>query len=145
MHRTFLFLAIVLGLLAAPAMADGSFVKIGDIKGTATEPQHQGWIQIGTWGSGTASGGVWLFGSAKPTFWFEKRNDTASAALQRALQEKTFYDRVLFDVSIKGDILRTTFFSVRVIAVETHGPVEKITLQFKNQTDQSVNSGASQH
>ena len=32
-HRLTAFAFIVLGLLIAPAFADGSFVKIGDIKG----------------------------------------------------------------------------------------------------------------
>jgi hypothetical protein len=134
-HRLAAFAFIVLGYLIAPAFADGSFVKIADINGAATESQHQGWMPVGLWGTDTRSG-RWFWSSPKSVFWFETTGDRA--ALEKALQNKTFYDRVLFDVSIKGNILRTTFTAVRVIAVEQQGKAEKITLQFKKQTDQSI-------
>ena len=134
-HRLAAFAFIVLSCLIAPAFADGSFVKIGDIKGVATESQHQGWIPVGLWGTDTRSG-RWFWSSPKSMFWFETTG--ARTALEKALQNKTFYDKVLFDVSIRGNVLRTTFTAVRVIAVEQQGKVEKITLQFKKQTDQSV-------
>jgi hypothetical protein len=135
-YRLAAFAFIILSCLIAPAFADGSFVRIGDIKGAATESQHQGWIPVGLWGTDTRSG-RWFWSSPKSVFWFETSGDRA--ALETALQNKTFYDRVLFDVSIKGNVLRTTFTAVRVIAVEQQGKVEKITLQFKKQTDQTVN------
>ncbi len=134
-HHLTAFAFIVFGLLIAPALADGSFVKIGDIKGGAAESQHQGWIQVGLWGTETRSG-RWFWSSPTSVFWFEMTSDRA--ALDKALQTKTFYDRVVFDVSIRGDILRTTFSAVRVIAVEQVGKGEKVTLQFKQQTDQRV-------
>jgi hypothetical protein len=134
-HRFAAFAFVILACLIAPAFADGSFVKIGDIKGTATETQHQGWIQVNLWGTETRSG-RWFWSSPTNAFWFETTGSTA--ALEKALAEKTFYDRVVFDVSIKSQILRTTFTAVRVIAVDRHGKVQKITLQFKKQTDQQV-------
>jgi hypothetical protein len=134
-HRFAAFAFIVLSCLIAPAFADGSFVRIGEINGTAAESQHQGWIPVGLWGTETRSG-RWFWSSPKSVFWFETGGD--HAALEKALQNKTFYDKVLFDVSIRGNVLRTTFTAVRVIAVEQQGKVEKITLQFKKQTDQSI-------
>jgi hypothetical protein len=133
-HRLAAF-AFILSTLVAPAFADGSFVKIGDIKGAATESQHNGWIQAGLWGTDTRSG-RWLWSKPVNVFWFEMAGD--HAALDKAVQAKTFYDRVLFDVSIRGDILRTTFSNVRVIAVDQTGKVGKVTLQFKKQSDQRV-------
>lgn len=134
-HRLAAFALVAAAFLVAPAFADGSFVKIGAIKGTATEAQHQGWTQIGTWGTETRSG-KWFWSSPRQVFWFEMAGD--HAALEKALTEKTFYDRVLFDVSIKGEILRTTFTAVRVEGVEHQGKVAKVTLQFKKQSDQRV-------
>lgn len=133
-HRLAAFAFVAL-CLAAPAFADGSFVKIGAIKGSATELQHQGWIAIGLWGTDTRSG-RWFWSSPTKVFWFEMTGD--HAALDKAVADKTFFDRILFDVSIKGEVLRTTFTAVRVIGAEQHGTVEKITLQFKSQTDQRV-------
>jgi hypothetical protein len=127
--------AFITACLAAPAFADGSFVRIGTINGGAVEAQHQGWIQVGTWGIDTRSG-KWFWSSPKQVFWFETTGDRR--ALDKAQAEKTFYDRVLFDVSIKGQILRTTFTAVRVESVEQQGKVAKVTLQFKKQTDQQV-------
>lgn len=137
MHRFFLCAAVALGLLTAPALADGNFVRFDNIQGSATEAQHQGWIQTGQWGTDQKKG-FWLFSSPKCQFWFEKKADASSSALQRALQNKTFFERVLFDVSIKGTVLRTTFHAVRIVAVETVGGTEKITLQFKSQTDRQI-------
>lgn len=134
-HRLAAFAFIVMSSLFAPAFADGSFVKIGDIRGAASESQHQGWIPVGLWGTETRSG-RWFWSGSTSIFWFEMTGD--HAALEKALQNKTFYDRVLFDVSIKGDVLRTTFTAVRVVAVEQQGKVEKITLQFKKESDQRV-------
>ncbi len=134
-HRFAAFAFIVLSCLIAPAFADGSFVRIGDIKGAAAESQHQGWIPVGVWGIETRSG-RWFWSSPTSVFWFETTADRT--ALETALQNKTFYDHVLFDVSIKGNVLRTTFTAVRVIAVDQQGKAEKITLQFKKQTDQSI-------
>jgi hypothetical protein len=133
-HR-FAAFAFILSMLVAPAFADGSFVKIGDIKGAATEAQHYGWIQTGLWGTETRSG-RWFWSKPTNVFWFEMTGDRV--ALEKALQNKTFYDRVLFDVSIHSNTLRTTFSAVRVIAVEQTGKVGKVTLQFKKQTDQRV-------
>jgi type VI protein secretion system component Hcp len=124
-----------MSILAAPAFADGSFVKIGDINGGATEAQHNGWIQVGLWGTDTRSG-RWFWSKPTNVFWFEMAGK--QAALEKAVQNKTFYERVLFDVSIRGETLRTTFSNVRVIAVEPKGKVGKITLQYKRQTDQRV-------
>ena len=137
MSRYFLYAAVALGLLTAPALADGNFMKFGNIRGSATEIQHQGWVEAGQWGSETKSG-FWFFSHPTAMFWFEKRNDAASAPIQKAMQDKTYFDRVLFDVSIKGNILRTTFQGVRIVGVETHGRTEKITLQFKSQSDQQI-------
>lgn len=134
-HRFAAFAFLVLGLFAVPAFADGSFVKIGDIKGTATESQHFGWIPAGVWGT-EARPGKWFWSKPVNVFWFETGAD--NVAIQKAITEKAFYDRVLFDVSIKGDVLRTTFSDVRIIADEPSGKIRKITLQFKRQTDQRV-------
>ena len=136
--RTRLFAAfafLATAFLVAPAFADGSFVKIGAIKGTATEAQHQGWTQIGTWGTETRSV-KWFWSSPRQVFWFEMAGD--HTALEKALADKTFYDRVLFDVSIKGEILRTTFTAVRVESVDHQNKIVKVTLQFKKQTDQQI-------
>lgn len=137
MSRFFLCAAVALGLLTAPALADGNFVKFGNIRGTATELQHQGWVEVGQWGC-ESKGGAWIFSSPTTTFWFEKRVDASSAPIQKALQDKAYFDRILFDVSIKGNTLRTTFQGVHVVAVEAHGRTEKITLQFKSQSDQQI-------
>jgi len=137
MNRFFLYAAVAIGLLTAPALADGNFVKFGNIRGYATELQHQGWIEAGQWGSETKNG-FWIFSTPTSMFWFDKHVDAASGPLQKALQDKTWFDRVVFDVSIRGNILRTTFQGVRVIAVESHGRNEKITLQFKSQSDQQI-------
>lgn len=134
-HRLAAFAFLVLGLFAVPAFADGSFVKIGDIKGAAAEPQHPGWIQVGLWGTETRSG-RWFWSSPKNVFWFEMTGDRAP--LEKAVANKTLFDRVVFDVSIKGEILRTTFTAVRVVGVEQAGKVGKISLQYKKQTDQRV-------
>jgi len=134
-HRLAAFVFMLLAALVAPAFADGSFVKVGNIQGTAAEPQHQGWIQVGLWGTETRSG-KWFWSKTTNTFWFETTDSTN--ALEKALAEKTFFDQVLFDVSIKGEILRTTYTAVRVIAVDHQGKVHKITLKFKKQADQRV-------
>lgn len=136
MNRFFLA-AVAICLLTVPALADGNFVKFGNIRGNATEIQHQGWIEAGQWGTEKKEG-FWLFSAPKTQFWFDKKTDAASGPLQRALQDKTYYETALFDVSIKGTIFRTTFHSVRVVAVETHGNSEKITLQFKTQKEQQI-------
>jgi hypothetical protein len=133
-HRLAAF-AFILSFLAAPAFADGSFVKVGDIKGNAIESQHNGWIQVGLWGTETRSG-RWFWSKPTNVFWFEMTGE--HAALEKAQLAKTFYDRVLFDVSIRGETLRTTFSNVRVVGVEQKGKVEKVTLQFKKQSDQRV-------
>jgi hypothetical protein len=133
-HRLTAF-AFILSILAAPAFADGSFVKIGNVNGGATETQHNGWIQVGLWGTETRSG-RWFWSKPVNVFWFEMAGN--HAALEKAALNKTFYDRVLFDVSIRGNTLRTTFSNVRVIAVEPMGKTGKITLQFKKQSDQRV-------
>jgi hypothetical protein len=138
-HRLAAF-AVIAMCLAAPAFADGSFVKIGAIKGSAAELQHQGWIPVGLWGTETRSG-RWFWSSPTNVFWFEMSGD--HAAIEKALAEKTFYDRIVFDVSIKGEVLRTTFTAVRIVAVEQRGRTEKITLSFKKQTDQRVTFTAS--
>lgn len=139
-RRTVLSLIIAVGLLAVPALADGTFVKIGDIRGTATESQHQGWIAVGTWGvEKRKDTSFWSFmREPKPVIWFEKRNDAASPALQKALTRQLQFVRVEFDVSIKGDILRTTLYDVRITSIETRDKTERIHLQFKKQTDQRV-------
>jgi type VI protein secretion system component Hcp len=144
-RRTVLLAAIALSLFAAPALADGTFVKIGDIRGTATEAQHQGWIAVGTWGvEKRKATGFWSFMSEpKPVFWFEKRNDVSSAALQRALSSQSRFARIEFDVSIRGDILRTTLYDARITSIETRDKVERIQLQFTRQTDQRVTFTAS--
>lgn len=142
MSRFFLGAAVALGLLAAPALADGNFVRLGNINGAATEIQHQSWIEAGQWGVESKKG-LWFFSAPTSTFWFEKRSDGSSGQLQQALQQKTFFDRALFDVSIRGTILRTTFHGVRVIGVEARGRTEKITLQYKYQTDQQITFTAS--
>jgi type VI protein secretion system component Hcp len=136
---------IAIGLLAVPALADGTFVKIGDIRGTATEAQHQGWIAVGTWGvEKKQSTGFWSFMSEpKSVFWFEKRNDGSSPALQRALTGQVRFARVEFDVSIRGDVLRTTLYDARIISIETRDKAERIQLQFKKQTDQQMTLTAS--
>ena len=134
-HRLAAFAFILLGLLMAPAFADGSFVKIGDIRGNAAEIQHQGWIQVGLWGTENRAG-KWFWSSPTPVVWFEMTDPPAP--LERAMAEKILFDRVLLDVSIKGDVLRTTFTSVRVLSVETRGRVQKVTLQFKKESDQRV-------
>lgn len=134
-HRLTAFAFIVLALLIAPAFADGSFVKIGNIKGAATESQHQGWIQVGLWGTETRSG-KWFWSSPKSVFWFEMNGN--HAALEKALAEKTFYDRVMLDVSVRGEVLRTTFSAVRVIAVEQNAKAGKITLEYKKESDQRM-------
>lgn len=145
MYRFFLYAAVALGVLAAPALADGTFVKIGDIRGTATEAQHQGWIAVGTWGVEKRKGtGFWSFMSEpKPVLWFEKRNDLSSPALQRALSGQVRFARIELDVSIRGDILRTTLYDARITSIETRDKVERIQLQFKKQTDQRVTFTAS--
>lgn len=142
MHRFFLYAAVALGLVTATAFADGNFVKVGNIPGSANETQHQGWIEAGQWGAENKTG-FWFFSEPTHTFWFEKRSDAASGPLQRALQDKTFYEHAYFDVSIKGTVLRTTFHNVRVVGVESHGRSEKVTLQFKYQTDQRITFTAS--
>jgi hypothetical protein len=134
-HRIAAFAVFVLSLLAVPAFADGSFVKIGDIKGTATESQHFGWIPAGLWGT-EARAGKWFWSKPVNVFWFETGAD--NVAIQKAVIDKVHFDRVLLDVSIKGDVLRTTFSDVRIIADEPSGKFRKITLQFKKQTDQRV-------
>ncbi len=140
MNRFFLSAAVILGLLAAPALADGSFVKIGDIRGTATELQHQGWIVIGTWGMDKKEGGAWYwpFGTSKTNFWFEKRPDISSPALQKAMASRTLYPRVIFDFEVKGTIYRTTLYDARIVAIETQSRGEKVTVQFKKQTEQQL-------
>lgn len=144
-RRTVLLAAIALSLFAAPALADGTFVKIGDIRGTATEAQHQGWIAVGTWGVEKKNAtGFWSFMSEpKPVFWFEKRNDLSSSALQKAMSGQVRFARIEFDVSIRGDILRTTLYDARITAIETRDKVERIQIQFKKQTDQRVTFTAS--
>ncbi len=141
-HRTFLFAAyaaMVLALLATPAWADGSFVKIGTIRGTATEAQHQDWIDVGLWGIDRKNAGFWSFWTApKASFWFEKRSDDTSLALMNAVRNKKGFDHILFDVSIKGEVLRTTFTNAHVVAVEKRGRVDRVTVQFKTQTDQRI-------
>jgi hypothetical protein len=134
-HRLAASAFLLFGFLAVPAFADGSFVKIGDIKGAAVEPQHPGWIQIGLWGTETRSG-RWFWSSPTNVFWFEMTGE--HAAIEKAVANKAFFDRVVFDVSIRGQILRTTFTSVRVISVEQRGKIEKVALQYKQQTDQRV-------
>lgn len=129
------FAFLVMSCLAVPASADGSFVKIGNINGSATEVQHPGWIPVGLWGTETRSG-KWFWSSPTNVFWFETTGD--HAAIEKALTDKTFYDRVLFDVSVRGQILRTTFSAVRVIGDEPSGKIRKITLRYKTQTDQRV-------
>ncbi len=139
-RRTVLSAAILLGIIAAPALADGSFVKIGDIKGTATELQHQGWIEIGTWGMDKKDSGPWYwpFGTPKTNFWFDKRPDVSSPALQKAMAGRTLYPRVVFDFEVKGTIYRTTLYDARIVSVETQNRSEKVTVQFKRQTEQQL-------
>ncbi len=140
MCRFFLCAAVALCLLTAPSLADGSFVKIGDINGAATELQHQGWIEIGTWGMEKehSTPWYWPFGTRKTDFWFEKRSDVSSPALQKAMASRTLYPRVLFDFSVKGTIYRTTLYNARIVSVATHNRGEKVTIQFKRQTDQQL-------
>lgn len=140
MSRFFLYAAAAIALLAAPALADGSFVKIGDIKGNATELRHQGWIVIGTWGMDKKAGGTWYwpFGAPTTNFWFEKRPDASSSALQKAMASRTLYPRVVFDFEVKGTIYRTTLYNARIVAVETQNRGEKVTVQFKKQEEQQL-------
>lgn len=141
-HRLAAFAFAVIGFLTTAATAD--FVKIGTIKGSAVEDLHVGWIATGNWGTETKQG-FWIFSSPINTFWFEKQTDGASSALIKAMQSKTFYDHVLFDVVIKGTVIRTTFYAVRVVSVERQGGIEKVTLQFKTQRDQRVRFEVPRH
>lgn len=140
-RRTVLSATIALGLFAAPALADGTFVKIGNIRGTATEAQHQGWMQIGNWGmdSKSASFSIWKlkYEGAQKAFWFDRKADATSGALQKALAARTQFSSVTFDVAVRNETFRTTLYSVRIISIETHGNVEKVTLQFDQQRDQT--------
>jgi type VI protein secretion system component Hcp len=139
-HRFAAFAVIVLALFVLPAFADGNFVKIGNIKGTATEAQHQGWIDAGLWGIATQdrSFSIWTFKYEPPRklFWFEKKTDASSPALQKAMADKIFFDQAIFDMALRSQTSRTTFFAVRIHSVETHGGTEKVTLEFKTQKDQ---------
>ena len=136
-HRLTAFAFIILACLIVPAFADGNFIKIGDIKGAATDVNHRGWIEIGNWET-VIDRGFHILGSTKSQFRFETADPAAAAALQKAAQSKTFYDTVLFDVAIKGIVLRTTLYAVRVTAVDSAGRIQKVTLQFKKQTDRNV-------
>jgi hypothetical protein len=136
-HRLTAFAFIILACLIAPAFADGNFIKIGGIKGAATEYDHRGWIEIGNWET-VIDRGFHILGSAKSQFRFETADAASVAALRKAEQSKAFYDTVWFDVSIKGVVLRTTLYAVRVSGVESAGKIQKVTLLFKKQTDQRV-------
>jgi hypothetical protein len=136
-HRFTAFAFIILACLITPAFADGNFVKIGDIQGAATEYDHRGWIEIGNWGT-VIDRGFHIIHSAKSEFRFETNDGTVTAALKRAEQSKTFYDAIMFDVSIKGTVLRTTLHAVRVTNVEMAGNILKVTLEYKTQTDRQV-------
>jgi type VI protein secretion system component Hcp len=139
MRRFFLFVAVALGLVAAPALADGSFVKIGNINGYATEAQHQGWIQIGSFGqeerSWSFSISTFKYEPSRKVFWFEKVIDASSPALQKALVARTRFPQVMFDVAVRTETFRTTLYEVKILSIETKGNREKITLDFKRQHD----------
>lgn len=135
------FALIALALLTFPAFADGNFLKVGGIKGAATESNHYGWVEIGGWQT-IIDRGFHILGGAKSQFLFDTNDSVAAMALAKAAQDKTFFDSVLFDVSIKGSTLRTTLHGVRVISVATAGKTRKVTLQFKSQTDQAVRFAA---
>jgi type VI protein secretion system component Hcp len=135
------FAFTIIAALAAPAFADGSFVKLGDIKGTATEAQHQGWIQIGSWGCEHRDWNLSItklkYDPSQELFWFEKKSDAASRGLQKAMADRTLFGTVVFDMTVRTETFRTTFFQTRVIAIEKHGDVEKVTMQYKRREDQT--------
>jgi type VI protein secretion system component Hcp len=141
MRRFLLFAAIVLGFLTAPALADGSFVKIGDIKGTATEAQHQGWIPAANWGSENRSWNfsIWplKYEPARSVFWFEKPTDASSASLYKAMVDRTWYPVAIFDVAVRAESFRTNYHQVRILSIETKGNREKVTLEYKTQHEQT--------
>ncbi len=139
MRRFFLFGAVVLGFLAAPALANGSFVKIGDIRGSATEAQHQGWIQIGGFGqedrSWSFSISTFKYEPSRKVFWFEKVIDGASPALQKAMAARTRFPQVMFDVAVRTETFRTTLYEVKILSIETKGNQERLMLDFRSQRD----------
>lgn len=139
MRRFFLSASAALGLLIAPALADGSFVKIGNIQGSATEAHHQGWIQIGGFGqedrSWSFSISTFKYEPSRKVFWFEKVIDASSPALQKAMTARTRFPEAMFDVAVRTETFRTTLFEVKILSIETKGNREKITLDFKSQRD----------
>lgn len=139
MYRFFLSAVVALAFLTAPALADGSFVKIGGIIGTATEAQHQGWMQVTRFGqedrSWSFSFSTFKYEPARKVFWFEKPADASSPALQKALVARTRFTEALFDFSVRRETFRTTLYDAKILSIETKGNQEKVTLDFKRQQD----------
>jgi type VI protein secretion system component Hcp len=135
------FAFTLIAALAAPALAD-SFVKIGNIKGSAVEAQHQGWMQIGAWGCEHHDWNISItkfrYDPSQEIFWFEKKVDMASPGLAKAMADRTLFPQAVFDMTVRTETFRSTFVNARVVGLEKHGDIEKVTLQFKTRQDQTL-------
>jgi len=135
------FAFVLVALAAIPALgAYGEFMKIGNLKGTVTDPAHKDWIEISDFSMGVTQHGAGAAsttrGTASPTETVTIRVRQASLVPQLNLMSVSgeHFPTVLVDI---GN-LRHTFQTVYVSGVTTssiHGSPEAIvTLSFRSHT-----------
>lgn len=135
-------LAIGVLALAAPAARAASFMNIEGIQGEATEPKHEGWIEVLSvqWGSTRrpTSGRAAQPGRGAGTVSITKRVDKASPVLlQYNLSGKQF-EKIVIDITSydrSQTYMRYELRNVMITSFEPGGsgggvPMETITLNY---------------
>jgi type VI secretion system secreted protein Hcp len=133
-----LLLGASLGFIA-PSFA-AIYMKLGDIKGEATESNHKGWIEIdsvslGAGRAGAAASARTAAPSGPGTISFARRGDSSSAALMEYCRTRRAISRV--EIHVVEESARYVFQDAIITSCQGPGqgtntaPTESISLNYQ--------------
>jgi type VI secretion system secreted protein Hcp len=127
-----LLLGASLGFIA-PSFA-AIYMKLGDIKGEATESNHKGWIEIdsvslGAGRAGAAASARTAAPSGPGTISFARRGDSSSAALMEYCRTRRAISRV--EIHVVEESARYVFQDAIITSCQGPGQGTNISLNYQ--------------